>query len=208
MYSAPAGDSVGAQGPGPPPENLIPGRRPGGRRRNGDGSHLRGAPAGRRIFFPPLWLMAPAVAEQAHWFLWAMGLGAGLALVYDCLRELHGCFPGHHPADLAFLALAVFVLAYLGLALCHGRLRLFQLLGRYWGWRIWSGSFCMVPAGLPLLLADRRPDLPAASMASPNSVEKNQKILKFLFQLGANGLQYSVIDAVKSARRPLWRETT
>ena len=32
--------------------------------------------------------MAPAVAEQAHWFLWAMGLGAGLALVYDCLREL------------------------------------------------------------------------------------------------------------------------
>lgn len=24
--------------------------RPGGRRRNGDGSHLRGAPAGRRIF--------------------------------------------------------------------------------------------------------------------------------------------------------------
>ena len=74
--------------------------------------------------------MAPAVAEQAHWFLWAMGLGAGLALVYDCLRELRRLLPqATIPADLAFLALAVFVLAYLGLALCHGRLQLFQLLG-------------------------------------------------------------------------------
>ena len=74
--------------------------------------------------------MAPAVAEQAHWFLWAMGLGAGLALVYDCLRELRRLLPqATIPADLAFLALTVFALAYLGLALCHGRLQLFQLLG-------------------------------------------------------------------------------
>ena len=68
--------------------------------------------------------MAPAVAEQAHWFLWAMGLGAGLALVYDCLRELRRLLPqATIPADLAFLALTVFALAYLGLALCHGRPR-------------------------------------------------------------------------------------
>ena len=57
--------------------------------------------------------MAPAVAEQAHWFLWALGLGAGLALVYDCLRELRRLFPqATIPADLAFLALTVYTLAY------------------------------------------------------------------------------------------------
>ena len=31
--------------------------------------------------------MAPAVAEQALWFVWALGMGAGLALLYDFLRE-------------------------------------------------------------------------------------------------------------------------
>ena len=74
--------------------------------------------------------MAPAVAEQARWFLWALALGAGLGLAYDCLRELRRqCPQTTVPADLAFLALAVFTLAYLGLALCHGQLQLFQLVG-------------------------------------------------------------------------------
>ncbi|MFR8334118.1 MAG: YabP/YqfC family sporulation protein [Oscillospiraceae bacterium] len=45
-------------------------------RRDRHSAHLRGAPAGRRIFLPPLRLMAPAVAEQARWFLWALALGA------------------------------------------------------------------------------------------------------------------------------------
>ena len=74
--------------------------------------------------------MAPAVAEQALWFVWALGLGAGLALLYDFLRELRRLCPrATVPADLLFLAFAVWTLAYLGLALCHGRLQLFQLLG-------------------------------------------------------------------------------
>ena len=75
--------------------------------------------------------MAPAVAEQAHWFLWAMGLGAGLALVYDCLRELRRLLPqATIPADLAFLALAVFVLAYLGWPCAMAACSSFSC----WGW--------------------------------------------------------------------------
>lgn len=72
--------------------------------------------------------MAPAVASGP---LVSLGHGLGpVGLVYDCLRELRRLLPqATIPADLAFLALAVFVLAYLGLALCHGRLQLFQLLG-------------------------------------------------------------------------------
>ena len=37
--------------------------------------------------------MAPAVAEQALWFVWALGMGAGLALLYDFLRELRRLCP-------------------------------------------------------------------------------------------------------------------
>ena len=86
--------------------------------------------------------MAPAVAEQARWFLWALALGAGLGLAYDCLRELRRqCPQTTVPADLAFLALAVFTLAYLGLALCHGQLQLFQLVGLAAGA---SGDFLLI----------------------------------------------------------------
>ena len=59
--------------------------------------------------------MAPAVAEQALWFVWALGMGAGLALLYDFLRELRRLCPrATVPADYFFW------------------------LSQYGRWRIWA----------------------------------------------------------------------
>ena len=74
--------------------------------------------------------MAPAVGEQALWFAWAIALGAALGLAYDFLRALRRAAPWTTvPADLTFLGLTAFSLAWLGLYLCRGKLDLFQLGG-------------------------------------------------------------------------------
>jgi len=74
--------------------------------------------------------MAPAVWEQALRFAWALGLGAGLGLVYEFLRGLRRVLPAATvPADLIFLLLTAGVMTWYGLALCQGALELFQLFG-------------------------------------------------------------------------------
>ena len=121
--------------------------------------------------------MAPAVAEQALWFVWALGMGAGLALLYDFLRELRRLCPrATVPADLLFLAFTVWTLAYLGLALCHGRLQLFQLLG--WGRRVRCDGIESFAAGISLVLESNWKNMEDNLVAAWCSVEKNQKILK------------------------------
>ena len=148
-------------------------------------------PRRKADFFPPLRLMAPAVAEQGP--LVSLGHGTGGRLAFG-LRLLAGAAAAASqatiPADLAFLALAVFALAYLGLALCHGRLQLFQLLGLAAGAGAYGAALSAWFRRVFRCFWQTVGRIFRLCMASPNSVEKNQKFLKIsLFnwaQMGYN----------------------
>ncbi|MBE6946086.1 MAG: hypothetical protein E7459_08375 [Ruminococcaceae bacterium] len=74
--------------------------------------------------------MAPAVAVQGQWFLWAIPAGAALALVYHFLRGLRHTFPVLTiPADMVFLLCTAWVIAALALVVCQGAFRMPQVLG-------------------------------------------------------------------------------
>ena len=87
--------------------------------------------------------MAPTVGLQAGQLLWALGLGAGLGFVYHLLRALrYRARPLTVPADLLYLLLTAWCLAWLGLAVCGGNLQLYHILGLLAGaWAYFSLGF-------------------------------------------------------------------
>lgn len=74
--------------------------------------------------------MAPAVGQQALFFLWAMAFGAGLHVCYRFLGALRQRAPALTVmADGAFLLLAAWALTVYLLGVCRGQFQLYQLLG-------------------------------------------------------------------------------
>lgn len=74
--------------------------------------------------------MAPAVGQQALFFLWAMGFGAGLHVCYRFLGALRQRAPALTVmADGVFLLTAAWALTVYLLGVCRGQFQLYQLLG-------------------------------------------------------------------------------
>ncbi len=90
--------------------------------------------------------MAPTVAAQGQWFFASVLLGGLLALIYHFLRAFRGQFPkGTFLADLLFLGIFAWILAYLGLAICGGIFQLPQAVG------LCVGAWAYSRTGFPLL---------------------------------------------------------
>lgn len=90
--------------------------------------------------------MAPTVAAQGQWFFGAVLLGVLLALGYHFLRAFRYHFPkGTILADLVFLCLAGWTLAYLGLVVCGGVFQIPQVVG------LCVGAWAYKITGYPLL---------------------------------------------------------